>query len=120
MRADSAPQGPCLCDDCRPHSKPVKGVCQSRSRRLGASDVCFPEHCFGRQDIAYVVASNMASCPSCAVQANIRVWLCGCQGVSYPDHLEECALPDGYFDTYNRYCQELQAHGKNPQTHLAA
>ena len=70
--------------------------------------------------MAYVVASNIASCPSCAVQANIRVWACGCQGVSHPDHLEGCELPYGYFDIYNRLCQELQSRGNNPQTHLAA
>ena len=73
-----------------------------------------------RSTMAQVVASNVVTCPLCAVQANIRVWSCGCQGLSYPDHLERCELDSSYFESYDRYCQELQARGRNPQRHLVA
>ena len=68
--------------------------------------------------MANVVSSQMATCPSCAIQAIIRVWSCGCQGVDHPDHLDGCDAPQSYFDVYPRLCQELDEHGRNPQTHL--
>ena len=71
-----------------------------------------------RSGMAEVVSSQMATCPSCAVQALIRVWSCGCQGTSYPDHQASCEMPDDYFDVFIRHCQELQERGKNPQVHL--
>ena len=73
-----------------------------------------------RRTMAQVVASNVVTCPSCTVQANIRVWSCGCQGLNYPDHLEQCEVAGNYFDSYDRHCQELQARGSNPQEHLVA
>ena len=68
--------------------------------------------------MAQVVNSLLATCPSCPVQAIIRSWSCGCQGVDYPEHLKDCEAPDGYFVGYLRHCQELDEHGKNPQSHL--
>ena len=68
--------------------------------------------------MAEVVNSVLATCPSCGVQAIIRAWSCGCQGLDYPDHLEACAVPEDYFMPYLRHCQEMDEHGKNPQKHL--
>lgn len=72
----------------------------------------------GRTAMSTVVSSEMVPCPSCGVHAIIRIWACGCQGVDYPDHLDGCKAPDGFFDPYRRFCQELQDKGPNPQLHL--
>ena len=67
--------------------------------------------------MAEVVSSSIATCPSCSVQAVIRVWTCGCQGVDYPNHPCECKQPRPYFDAYRRACQKVETHGSNPQAH---
>ena len=67
--------------------------------------------------MAQVVNSSVVSCPSCAIQAVVRIWSCGCAGATYPNHPYECKQPRPYFDSYNRTCQKLETHGANPQTH---
>lgn len=67
--------------------------------------------------MADVVAAVVVTCPSCAVQAVTRVWTCGCQGVDYTNHPFECKQARPYFDKYRRFCQKLDTHGSNPQTH---
>ena len=67
--------------------------------------------------MAEVVNSNVLTCPSCSVQAVVRVWSCGCQGTTYPNHPYDCKQARPYFDAVNRFCQKLDTHGANPQTH---
>ena len=67
--------------------------------------------------MAEVVAAGVLTCPSCGVQAIVRVWSCGCLGVSYPEHRYDCKQPRPYFDAVTRYCQKRDTHGANPQTH---
>ncbi len=67
--------------------------------------------------MAEVVSSNVVTCPSCSVQGVVRMWSCGCSGVNYPNHPYECKQSRPYFDAYTRYCQKLDTHGSNPQTH---
>ena len=67
--------------------------------------------------MAQVVSSNVVSCPSCSVQAVVRVWTCGCQGISYPEHSQVCKQPRPYFDIFISHCQKQATHGDNPQTH---
>ena len=68
--------------------------------------------------MAEVVSSNVLTCPSCSVQAVVRVWSCGCQGISYPNHPYDCKQARPYFDSINRFCQKLDTHGANPQRRL--
>ena len=68
--------------------------------------------------MAEVVSAAVVTCPSCSVQAIVRVWSCGCQGGGpYPNHPFECKQPRPYFDAVNRFCQKMDTHGANPQTH---
>ena len=67
--------------------------------------------------MAEVVSSSVVTCPSCAVQGVVRMWGRGCGGVNYPNHPYECKQSRPYFDAYIRYCQKLDPHGSNPQTH---
>jgi hypothetical protein len=67
--------------------------------------------------MAEVTSAIAVTCPSCAVQAVIRVWTCGCQGIEYPNHPVTCEQPRPYFDAYLRYCLKIDTHGSNPQTH---
>ena len=67
--------------------------------------------------MAEVVSGSPISCPSCGVQGVVRFWSCGCQGVDYPNHPFECKQPRPYFDALRRFCQKIDTHGANPQTH---
>ena len=67
--------------------------------------------------MADVVNGAVVTCPSCGVQGVVRFWSCGCQGVSYPNHPFECKQSRPYFDALSRFCQKLDTHGANPQTH---
>jgi hypothetical protein len=67
--------------------------------------------------MATVVSSVAITCPQCRTQATVRVWTCGCQGVTYADHTFDCKQPRPYFDVFARSCQKLDTHGANPQTH---
>jgi len=67
--------------------------------------------------MAEVVGAVVVTCPSCSVQSVIRVWSCGCQAGSYPNHPFECKQARPYFDAYHRNCQKVDTHGANPQTH---
>ena len=87
----------------------VARIAAHRLRRIGARK--------RRSNMGEVVSSQLPTCPSCSVQAMVRVWSCGCQGCDPPNHREQCEMPD-YFDLFTRFCQELQEHGKNPQLHL--
>ena len=87
----------------------VARVADKRSRRIGTRK--------RRSNMAEVVSSQLPTCPSCKMQAVVRIWSCGCQASDPRKHLESCQMPD-YFDGFLRLCQELQAHGKNPQLHL--
>lgn len=87
----------------------VARVAAARSLKLGTRK--------RRSNMAEVVSSQLPTCPSCSVQAVIRMWSCGCRGCDGSEDLESCETPN-YFDRFPRYCQELQEHGQNPQVHL--
>ena len=67
--------------------------------------------------MAEVVSAIAVTCPSCGIQGVVRVWTCGCQGITYPSHPFECKQPRPYFDKLARSCQKVDTHGINPQTH---
>ena len=87
----------------------VARVADKKSRRIRT-----PKR---RSNMAEVVSSQLPTCPSCKMQAVVRIWSCGCQASDPRKHLESCQMPD-YFDGFLRLCQEMQAHGPNPQVHL--
>lgn len=71
--------------------------------------------------MAKVVSTNVVTCPGCGVQAIVRVWSCGCQGVTAPPHKDGCPYRyKGYFEKFKRACPFFDIHSpemSNPINH---
>lgn len=68
--------------------------------------------------MAEVVSAATVTCPSCRVEAVVRVWSCGCQEVSSPPHRNRCTQPRPYFGALRERCpQSERAPDSHPSTH---
>ena len=71
--------------------------------------------------MAHIVSTNVITCPECGVQAIVRVWSCGCQGVSAPAHKSNCSYRNSdLFERYKRECPYFDKYSRemsDPRNH---
>ena len=58
----------------------------------------------GVKNMATIASTEKVVCPYCGATGVVRIWSCGCQGVSHNEHKKNCSRPGAFFDDFWRDC----------------
>lgn len=72
--------------------------------------------------MAAIASTEKVVCPYCGATGVVRIWSCGCQGVSHDEHKENCSRPGAFFDDFWRDCGKsgnVRDHKLSLEFHMA-
>jgi hypothetical protein len=58
-----------------------------------------------------VISTEVVTCPYCGAKGTIRIYSCGCQGISHSEHTRDCNRKartgtEAFFDAFERTCSQ--------------